>query len=279
MTMSGADLIAEERERQVCHKQYDDAHDNALAQGELLAGVWKIVHDVQMDRGDTATLRGLYVPCAAKVASKYKNDYIHRLVIGGALLAAEIDRLLRIEDIDIPQGESEASIGLWIDETFPGADPESPRRSLRLIEEAVELCLVSGAPPSLINHTVSRALEAQCSGKLWFKGERQADKIPAEVADVQITLIAIAAMLKFRIGDETNKKMAINRSRRWTQKGDGTGYHVKPMVTPPAPGSAGPTSDCIDGKTRHDFDPLSKFCTHCKKHQSQVYALESRICT
>jgi len=41
--------------------------------------------------------------------------------------------------------ETQDTVGKWAADTFPGADPQSPRTSLRALEEMVELCLASGA--------------------------------------------------------------------------------------------------------------------------------------
>lgn len=46
--------------------------------------------------------------------------------------------------------------------------------------------------------------------------------VPIEAADVIICLLRIPG-----IADAIQRKMAINRARRWNLKGDGTGYHIK----------------------------------------------------
>lgn len=129
--------------------------------------------------------------------------------------------------------ETQATVHQWIDETFPGTDPESPRKALRALEEMVELCLASGASPRDVTHAVNEALhgaKAEMSPLGGWSEKRpvlQADKIPAETADVLIVLYNIAGMRGFDLHEEVDRKMKINRARRWHKLGDGTGYHIK----------------------------------------------------
>lgn len=127
-------------------------------------------------------------------------------------------------------GETQATIGRWIDETFPGSDPNTPRKALRVLEELVELCLVSGASAQDIDKTVGRALTkegASLGTPAWIARRRRPDKIPAEMADVEIVLRGMAQLHGVDLQAEVDKKMAVNRGRRWKANGDGTGYHVK----------------------------------------------------
>lgn len=48
-----------------------------------------------------------------------------------------------------------------------------------------------------------------------------------EAADVVITLYIFADRLQYDLHDQIDRKMAINRSRKWIAHGDGTGHHVK----------------------------------------------------
>ncbi len=67
--------------------------------------------------------------------------------------------------------------------------------------------------------------------------EEMADKLVAddvtdagiaeEAADVVITLAAFVATLGLDLATEVEKKMAINRARKWRVDGDGCGYHIK----------------------------------------------------
>ncbi len=119
--------------------------------------------------------------------------------------------------------ETQNTVGHWIDTTFPGTDPLSPRKSIRALEEMVELCLASGASDQEITVAVGKALASAGNRPVG----RQPDKIPVEAADVLIVLYGVAHMLGFDLHAEVEKKMAINRARKWKANGDGTGYHVK----------------------------------------------------
>jgi NTP pyrophosphatase (non-canonical NTP hydrolase) len=119
--------------------------------------------------------------------------------------------------------ETQETIGSWIDNTFPGADPESPRKTLRALEEMVELCFAAGASPTDIRTAVQRAISDRADDEVIT----QLDKIPAEVADVTIVLYGYAQLRGFDLQAEIDKKMAINRKRKWKANGDGTGYHIK----------------------------------------------------
>lgn len=116
--------------------------------------------------------------------------------------------------------ETQETVGRWIDETFPGTDPESPRKAIRALEEMVELCLASGATQEMIHVAVHKAIGSEPAGK-------HPDKIPVESADVLIVLYGVARMRGFDLHAAVDAKMQINRSRRWKANGDGTGYHIK----------------------------------------------------
>ena len=89
--MTGADLIAAERQRQI--------------HGEG----WTPEHDADHDRGELADAAHCYLSIYCEVPSdagwpweptqwKPSDDPVHNLVRAGALIAAEIDRLQRGND-------------------------------------------------------------------------------------------------------------------------------------------------------------------------------------
>lgn len=132
--------------------------------------------------------------------------------------------------------ETQETVGNWIHTTFPGTDPESPRKALRMLEEAVELCFASGASANEITAAVGKALFASRGPDFEYPAEfddfrdvrtPEPAKIPAEAADVLIVLLGVAHMRGFDLWEEVSKKMAVNRARRWKANGDGTGYHIK----------------------------------------------------
>ncbi len=95
--------------------------------------------------------------------------------------------------------ETPASIAKWIDETF-GTSSTNMRCAERANEEMEEL------------------LDAVRLGLR---------KAPEECADVVIVLCGLCSRLGFDLWDEVNRKMAVNRGRKWALDGTGCGYHVK----------------------------------------------------
>jgi hypothetical protein len=126
-----------------------------------------------------------------------------------------------VANLPEPQ-ETEASIAKWIAETFPGADPKSPRMALRLLEEAVELCGEAGATEDQIRETVERSLEDHL-----FLGLFNPQGVRKEAGDVYILLCGCGGLYGFSPHGEGVTKMAVNRTRTWHALGDGTGYHVE----------------------------------------------------
>jgi hypothetical protein len=84
--MTGIELIATERERQVSVEGYGDEHDNDHEDGTLAeAGA------------HLAALRGYdHAPAWSKhLKVKHSRNRVRELTIAGALVAAEIDRIQR----------------------------------------------------------------------------------------------------------------------------------------------------------------------------------------
>lgn len=123
--------------------------------------------------------------------------------------------------------ETQSTISHWMDNTFPGADPESPRKALRALEEMVELCLAAGATRGEIRATVEHA----ANGVPVHDSRPDPDKVPNEAADVVIVLCGLAHQRGFNLHEAIDQKMQINRNRVWMANGDGTGYHVKQITT------------------------------------------------
>lgn len=103
-TKTGAELIAEERIRQIRGEGYDPQHDDAHDRGELISAA--------MCYASVPLLRLVYKPFEAEseitevMATKWPwdeiywkpdNDAQRNLVKAGALIAAEIDRLERLK--------------------------------------------------------------------------------------------------------------------------------------------------------------------------------------
>ena len=94
--------------------------------------------------------------------------------------------------------ETIESICMWADETFGKASKEASY--VRVYDEVAEFVAAANSP--LVEDWEAKLLD--------------------EAADVWITLARIPGLQ-----EAVNKKMVINRARKWTLNGDGTGQHVK----------------------------------------------------
>lgn len=95
--------------------------------------------------------------------------------------------------------ENQRSMCDWAEQTFgPVADPVS------LVERAL-----------LEMQELREAVE-----------QRDVSEIGKEAADVLILLYRLADQFDLDLDQEVQAKMAINRSRTWVSKGDGTGSHA-----------------------------------------------------
>lgn len=93
--MTGAEMIAAERQRQLDEErwtpEYDDEHDDGslavVAAGLAVYGTDATVDDPSVDGPDPWRLE-----------AKHGSDRIRQLTIAGALIAAEIDRIQRARE-------------------------------------------------------------------------------------------------------------------------------------------------------------------------------------
>lgn len=101
--------------------------------------------------------------------------------------------------------ETGSSISEWIADTF-GTTGTNERVAIRANEEMAELlrAVADGTP---------------------------ADKVREECADVVIVLARVCARFGGDLFAEIDRKMEINRGRKWALDGSGCGYHVKPTET------------------------------------------------
>jgi hypothetical protein len=90
--MNGAQLIADERRRQVLVEGWSPEHDDGHADGELAAVAAGLALD-GFARLDNPAFGGPWDPW--HLIAKHRGNRIRQLVIAGALIAAEIDRLER----------------------------------------------------------------------------------------------------------------------------------------------------------------------------------------
>ena len=94
--IDGAGLIAAERARQRAKEGYSDAHDDSHDSGELA------LHAAELAINDTDAV-GIAFGGGDRMdfdtwglVKKHSNDRVGQLVVAGALIAAEIDRLHRV---------------------------------------------------------------------------------------------------------------------------------------------------------------------------------------
>ncbi len=96
--MTGSELIAEERQRQISKEGYDACHDDEHDQSELAlaacsyASPYPLLFKKPHLERDVWADTWIWSSCDDKRA---KHSRIRQLAIAGALIAAEIDRLQR----------------------------------------------------------------------------------------------------------------------------------------------------------------------------------------
>ena len=93
--MTGAERIAAERQRQIESEGWSEDHDRQWVGGELaIAAACYAVHDYfGIEVVNTIDRRDAF-PFCTEWDKREKHDELRRLTIAGALIAAEIDRLL-----------------------------------------------------------------------------------------------------------------------------------------------------------------------------------------
>lgn len=171
--MTGAELIAVERQRQITSEGWTPEHDDEHADGSLLTAAIVLADDVSgiVERwiespGDANIDRW---PWKLPARDKYDDNPIRLLSIAGALLAAEIDRLQRLETKavselteqpeqpeQVPSGEKCPYCGSDLDQQF------------NCMDQCVEL---PAAVPELVPWESLAELLAGVGGdisKVWF---------------------------------------------------------------------------------------------------------------
>jgi hypothetical protein len=108
--MTGAELIAEERDRHHSKCGWTDDHDDLHVCCELpeVAAILA-ANDTTLEVVDASDGRTI-VDDRWHLLSKHENSRIRQLVIAGALIAAEIDRLCRQESRRAEKASDESSI-------------------------------------------------------------------------------------------------------------------------------------------------------------------------
>lgn len=94
------DLIAEERQRQIEREGWTPEHDDRHRRGDLAiaAACYAVAHtDARVTHPDADEEGGDYFPWAKKYDKRQKHDTKRALVIAGALIVAELERMERKE--------------------------------------------------------------------------------------------------------------------------------------------------------------------------------------
>ncbi len=96
---TGVELIAQERARQLDQIGWTAEHDDMHRSGELSAAavVYAMPEDTRRITRYGHTLFRILWPFDMKFWNPTPNDRVRELTIAGALIAAEIDRLNRME--------------------------------------------------------------------------------------------------------------------------------------------------------------------------------------
>lgn len=99
---TGIEIIKEERERQVSNEGWTSAHDDAHENGEMsdMAACFAAGRNIYelVERSDYVFLYKELFPFDSKWDKRGKHNRLRELAKAGALIAAEIDRILRIEE-------------------------------------------------------------------------------------------------------------------------------------------------------------------------------------
>lgn len=98
--MTGIELIAQERQEQIQKHKYDAEWDKVYVEGELLSFAhYCILHENDAERDNIGEY--LFEEKWMNLELKRKVDLkspLQRLIIAGALIAAEIDRIQKLEE-------------------------------------------------------------------------------------------------------------------------------------------------------------------------------------
>lgn len=100
---TGIELIVQERQQQITEKGFDAAHDDRHRDGSILRCAVEVLRPSQEMRDFEDGKVQFWGPHAwpfgraRHIRKKYSDNRVHQLVIAGALIAAEIDRLNRAE--------------------------------------------------------------------------------------------------------------------------------------------------------------------------------------
>ncbi len=112
---TGAQLIADERERQISQEGFDDSNDDGNNEGELLMGANAYLQSVLAPNKHPSMKRkfilDMYWPRQWNPAWFKPTNDMRDLAKAGALIAAEMDRRMRAHDAEMQAKQDEWEAG------------------------------------------------------------------------------------------------------------------------------------------------------------------------
>lgn len=99
---TGIEIIADERQRQVVEEGWTSEHDNQHTKNELVraAVCYAVANEDHMNEDGEDLIESGYWPWHPDWFKPSPDDRIRELAKAGALIAAEIDRLQRINQVN-----------------------------------------------------------------------------------------------------------------------------------------------------------------------------------
>lgn len=105
--LSGTEMISRERRRQIIKEGYNAEHDERLEPGALaMAAAVYIMGACSGMRGGGERPGEVMICWPFEISAYNPKDPLRDLVRAGALIAAEIDRMMRVEGDEIMGGET-----------------------------------------------------------------------------------------------------------------------------------------------------------------------------
>lgn len=141
---------------------------------------------------------------------------------------------VRVGPLGYPEGlgagdaaahETTATISAWCVATF--GKPDAKAAALRILDECAELCIAAGVDVmDMTGVVMDRYNKYFDCPKSPYLSRPDPAAIPAELADIRITVCHAAAALGTDHDADVDLKMRTNRHKRtWIPNGDGTAQH------------------------------------------------------
>lgn len=124
--------------------------------------------------------------------------------------------------------ETQETIGKWATENFGRPTPLAVlRRSCDELLEALEVCVINNLATRTMFSAMRMGLEhldkyALPDDKL----HKLTPEIAKELADSMVVNYHAATVMNVDIHDFIDRKMDVNRRRKWKRNADGTGQHI-----------------------------------------------------